>query len=203
MPLNLPNALTVARIASIPFLIAAYLLLSGELRQITTTTIFVVAALTDLLDGYLARKLELVSPFGAFLDPIADKLMICTALVLLVSDSLVLDQTLLQGFFILSAIVIVGREVSVVALREWMAELGSHTKIPSNWLGKVKTTVQMAAIILLLFGQTADTPIGEIHCFRAGELLLYAAAVLTLWSMTIYMRTAWPLLRSDYIDYDD
>ncbi len=200
MWLNLPNALTVARIFSIPFLIAAYLLLSGEVRQLTTTIIFVAAAFTDMLDGYLARKLALVSPFGTFLDPIADKLMVCTALVLLVSDPSVTEQTLSVGIFILSAIIIVGREVSVAALREWMAELGSRTKIATNWLGKFKTLAQMVAIVMLLYGQPVDTPIGTIALFRVGEAFLYAAAILTLWSMTVYLRSAWPFLSEGKMD---
>ncbi len=194
MLLNLPNMLTIARIFAVPFFVAAYLLLSGELRHIVTTAIFVLAALTDLLDGYLARKLGMVSPFGTFLDPIADKLMVCTALVLLVSDPSVLDRTIVGGLFILSAIVIISREVSVAALREWMAELGSRSIVTSNWLGKFKTLAQMVALVLLLYGHSVQTSIGIVPLFLIGELLLYAAAILTLWSMSVYLRSAWPSL---------
>lgn len=188
MPLNIPNILTLARIISIPFFVAAYLLLPGEMQRIAVTVIFVAASLTDMLDGYLARKLGMVSSFGTFLDPIADKLMVCTALVLLVSDSDVTRQIMFHGFFVLASIIIVGREVSVAAMREWMAEVGGQLRITTTMLSKIKTTLQMGAIVLLLYGQ----PIGTVSAFMVGEALLYVSAVLTLWTMVSYMRAAWP-----------
>ncbi len=194
MPLNIPNILTLGRIISIPFFIAAYLFLDAELKHITTTVIFVVAALTDTLDGFLARRLGMASPFGAFLDPIADKLMVCVALVLIVSDHTVMERTLFDAGFILATVIIVGREVSVAALREWMAELGSHAKMATTWLSKIKTVVQMCAIVMILYGSMVDTPIADIYTFRMGEILLYISAVLTLWTMTDYLRIAWPSL---------
>lgn len=188
MPLNIPNILTLARIISIPFFVAAYLLLPGEMQRIAVTVIFVAASLTDMLDGYLARRLGMVSSFGTFLDPIADKLMVCTALVLLVSDSDVARQIMFHGFFVLASIIIVGREVSVAAMREWMAEVGGQLRITTTMLSKIKTTLQMGAIVLLLYGQ----PIGTVSAFMVGEALLYVSAVLTLWTMVSYMRAAWP-----------
>ena len=190
MPLTIPNLLTVARICLIPVFIISYLLIEGDRGHFITTGIFVIAALTDALDGFLARKLEVTSPFGAFLDPIADKLMVCTALILLVSDATVLDNVLVTGTFIFAAIVIVGREVSVAALREWMAEIGTQTRISSSWMAKVKTIAQMLAIVFLLIGD----PIESISCRLIGELLLYVAVLLTLWTMYVYIRTAWPTL---------
>ena len=123
MPLTIPNILTVARIIAIPVFVIAYFL-SPDQKNTVAVAVFVLAALTDWLDGFLARKLKEVSPFGAFLDPVADKLIVCTALVLLVSDDNVSDQVLFQSIFTISVIIIIGREVSVVALREWMAEKG-------------------------------------------------------------------------------
>ena len=165
-------------------------------RQIKKNTvavaIFVLAALTDWLDGYLARKLKEVSPFGAFLDPVADKLIVCTALVLLVSDNNVSDQVLFQSIFTISVIIIVGREVSVVALREWMAEKGQRASIATSYLSKSKTFLQMLAIVLLLYGQS----INEFPTLVVGELLLYIAAALTIWTMFLYLRNAWPILTS-------
>ena len=196
LPLTIPNLLTVARICLIPFFIVSYLLFEGDRGHFITTGIFVIAALTDALDGYLARKLQVTSPFGAFLDPIADKLMVCTALILLVSDTTVLENVLVKGTFVFAAIVIVGREVSVAALREWMAEIGTQTRISSSWMAKVKTVAQMLAIVFLLIGD----PIEAISCRLIGELLLYVAVLLTLWTMYVYIRTAWPTLVAENSD---
>ena len=189
MPLTIPNILTVARIIAIPIFIIAYFL-SPDQKNTVAVAIFVLAALTDWLDGFLARKLKEVSPFGAFLDPVADKLIVCTALVLLVSDDNVSDQVLFQSIFTISVIIIVGREVSVVALREWMAEQGQRASIATSYLSKSKTFLQMLAIILLLYGQS----INEFPTLVVGELLLYIAAALTIWTMFLYLRNAWPIL---------
>ncbi len=191
MPLTIPNILTVARIIAIPVFIIAYFL-SPDQKNTVAVAIFVLAALTDWLDGYLARKLKEVSPFGAFLDPVADKLIVCTALVLLVSDNNVSDQVLFQSIFTISVIIIVGREVSVVALREWMAEKGQRASIATSYLSKSKTFLQMLAIVLLLYGQS----INEFPTLVVGELLLYIAAALTIWTMFLYLRNAWPILTS-------
>ena len=189
MPLTIPNILTVARIIAIPVFIIAYFL-SPDQKNTVAVAIFVLAALTDWLDGFLARKLKEVSPFGAFLDPVADKLIVCTALVLLVSDDNVSDQVLFQSIFTISVIIIIGREVSVVALREWMAEKGQRASIATSYLSKSKTFLQMLAIVLLLYGQS----INEFPTLVAGELLLYIAAALTIWTMLLYIRNAWPIL---------
>ena len=189
MPLTIPNILTVARIIAIPVFIIAYFL-SPDQKNTVAVAIFVLAALTDWLDGFLARKLKEVSPFGAFLDPVADKLIVCTALVLLVSDDNVSSQVLFQSIFTISVIIIVGREVSVVALREWMAEKGQRASIATSYLSKSKTFLQMLAIVLLLYGQS----INEFPTLVVGELLLYIAAALTIWTMFLYLRNAWPIL---------
>ena len=189
MPLTIPNILTVARIIAIPVFIIAYFL-SPDQKNTVAVAIFVLAALTDWLDGFLARKLKVVSPFGAFLDPVADKLIVCTALVLLVSDDNVSSQVLFQSIFTISVIIIVGREVSVVALREWMAEKGQRASIATSYLSKSKTFLQMLAIVLLLYGQS----INEFPTLVVGELLLYIAAALTIWTMFLYLRNAWPIL---------
>ena len=191
MPLTIPNFLTVARIIAIPVFIIAYFL-SPDAKNTVAVVIFVLAALTDWLDGFLARKLKEVSPFGAFLDPVADKLIVCTALVLLVSDDNITDQVLFQRVFTISVIIIVGREVSVVALREWMAEMGQRANIATSYLSKGKTFLQMLAIVFLLYGQS----INEFPTLVAGELLLYIAAALTIWTMFLYLRSAWPILTS-------
>ena len=191
MPLTIPNILTVARIIAIPVFIIAYFL-SPDQKNTVAVAIFVLAALTDWLDGFLARKLKEVSPFGAFLDPVADKLIVCTALVLLVSDDNVSSQVLFQNIFTISVIIIVGREVSVVALREWMAEKGQRASIATSYLSKSKTFLQMLAIVLLLYGQS----INEFPTLVVGELLLYIAAALTIWTMFLYLRNAWPILAS-------
>ena len=191
MPINVPNLLTFARIVAVPIFVAVYLIGFDRDYQITTL-IFIAAALTDWLDGYLARKLGTVSPFGAFLDPVADKLMVCTALVLLVSDATVMEEVNYEKFFVIAIIIIVGRELSVAALREWMAEIGERANIATTMLSKFKTVVQMQAIVLLLYG----APIIGLPIFSIGEYLLYLAALITLWTMLVYLRVASPLLTS-------
>jgi CDP-diacylglycerol--glycerol-3-phosphate 3-phosphatidyltransferase/cardiolipin synthase len=179
---NLPNALTVLRIALIPVCVAVFYL-PVAWANTATAAIFAVAALTDLLDGYLARRLEQTSAFGAFLDPVADKLMVSTVLVLLV-------QADPRALLAIPAAVIIGREIAVSALREFMAEVGQRAKVAVVTVGKIKTTAQMIAIVLLLYREA----LGPIPVYLLGVVLLYVAAVLTLWSMIVYLRAAWPAL---------
>lgn len=191
MPLNIPNLLTFARIVAVPVFIAVYLLEFMRDYQITTL-IFIFAAITDWLDGFLARRMGTVSPFGEFLDPVADKLMVCTALVLLVSDPSVQELVSSVAIFIVAVVIIVGRELSVAALREWMAEVGKRASVATTMLSKLKTVAQMLAIVLLLYGER----IFNVPVFLIGEYLLYLAALLTLWTMLVFLRVAWPSLVS-------
>jgi CDP-diacylglycerol--glycerol-3-phosphate 3-phosphatidyltransferase/cardiolipin synthase len=158
-------------------------LLPYDWSRIVCSIIFIIAAVTDWLDGYLARRLDQQSPFGEFLDPVADKLMVTTALVLLVFA----DQRFLVLF---PALIIVGRELTISALREWMARLGEQGKVKVNSYGKLKTASQMGAISLMLF----EYPPFGLPIYELGVLGLYLAAVLTLWSMYTYLRAAWPSL---------
>ncbi|MBA1145476.1 CDP-diacylglycerol--glycerol-3-phosphate 3-phosphatidyltransferase [Ectothiorhodospiraceae bacterium WFHF3C12] len=182
MDLNIPNILTLLRIVLIPVL-GLMFLLPYPWSNVVAATVFGVAAITDWLDGYLARRWEQTSPFGAFLDPVADKLMVAVALVALVTVNP-------SAAFAVPAAVIIGREIAVSALREWMAELGKRASVAVGMLGKVKTTAQMLAILLLLLRyDVLGIPVQEI-----GMVLLYLAAVLTLYSMIIYLRAAWRAL---------
>jgi len=179
---NIPNMLTVLRIVLIPVFVLVFFS-PYSWANIASTAIFGLAALTDWLDGYLARRLKQLSVFGAFLDPVADKLMVAVALVLLVQD----NPTVV---FAIPAAVIVGREIAISALREWMSEIGERTTVKVSVIGKVKTTAQMVSILLLLF----KSPIGSFPTHDVGMILMYVAAVLTLWSMIVYMRAAWPVI---------
>jgi CDP-diacylglycerol--glycerol-3-phosphate 3-phosphatidyltransferase len=163
------------------FIIAFYL--PGKYSNLIATFIFLLAAFTDLLDGYLARVLGQVSRFGAFLDPVADKLMVAVTLVLLVSQAYL-------PYIAVPAAIIVGREIAISALREWMAEVGKRASVAVSMVGKVKTVVQMVALISLLLYHPAAPKI----FFVVGYILLYASAILTLWSMIMYIRAAWPNL---------
>ncbi len=183
MQLNFPTLLTLLRIVVIPIFVVAFYL-PVEWGRTVAAILFVLAAVTDWLDGYLARKWDQVSPFGAFLDPVADKLMVASALVLLVSDR---PEILIA----VPAIVIIGREITISALREWMAEMGSRTHVAVSMIGKIKTTAQMSAILLLLYQQ----PIAGFPTAMVGVALLYIAMLLTLWSMFCYLRAAWPVMR--------
>lgn len=179
---NIPNLLTLSRILMIPVFVAIFYLASGWNHQIAAL-VFLLAAFTDWLDGYLARRMELVSPLGAFLDPVADKLMVATALVMVVADNP-------QAWLAVSAAVIIGREITISALREWMAEIGKRKRVAVSWVGKFKTVAQMAAITLLIFRHDLlGLPLYEI-----GTWLLYIAVALTLWSMIVYLVAAWPSL---------
>jgi len=187
MPLNLPNLLTLLRIALIPVFVLLFYL-PVEWANLAATATFALAACTDWLDGYLARRMGLTSAFGAFLDPVADKLMVAVALVLLVD----INPTPFAGFFLAApAAVIIGREIVISALREWMAELGERAQVAVSVIGKIKTSAQMLALVLLLYRD----PIGEFPTAETGFVLLYLAAGLTLWSMFIYLRVAWPTLQ--------
>jgi CDP-diacylglycerol--glycerol-3-phosphate 3-phosphatidyltransferase len=182
---TIPNLLTLLRIALIPFIVVFYL---NGAPGIWIAGIFLLTSATDWLDGYLARRMNQVSPFGEFLDPVADKLMVAVVLVMLVSDLQVRNSTLSPGVFTIVTAIIIGREIAISALREWMAEIGSRTRVAVNPLGKIKTTAQMVAITLLLYHHD----LWFVPMFRVGEILLYTAAILTLWSMISYLRAAWP-----------
>lgn len=186
---NAPNLLTVLRILLIPVFILAYYL-PYHWAPALTVVLFVVAALTDWLDGYLARRLNQFSRFGAFLDPVADKLIVAAALILLTADERILNQVLDHRLFTVVVVIILGREITVSALREWMAELGVRARVAVSFLGKLKTTGQMIAIPFLLYRES----LFGLPVVCVGEILLYAAAALTLWSMLIYLRAAWPSL---------
>ena len=184
MPINIPNALTILRILLIPVLVVVFYL-PFKSHLVVAAGIFAFAAVTDWFDGYLARRLGQMTAFGAFLDPVADKLMVAIALVLLVER----HDTLL---FTLAACVIIGREIVISALREWMAELGERTSVAVSFIGKVKTGFQMVAITGLLAIVPARD---ESWLLALCYLVLYAAAVLTLWSMFIYLRAAWEVIK--------
>ena len=186
MHFNLPNLLTIFRIGLIPFLVL-FFYLPVIWGHTAAALIFAVAAVTDWLDGYLARRMQETSAFGAFLDPVADKLMVAAALVVLVDA----NPTPLPGVVIsVAAVVIIGREIAISALREWMAEIGEHAAVAVNYIGKIKTTIQMIALVLLLYRE----PVAGLPTATVGLVLLVIAAGLTLWSMMIYIRAAWPFL---------
>ncbi|TCT22482.1 CDP-diacylglycerol--glycerol-3-phosphate 3-phosphatidyltransferase [Thermomonas haemolytica] len=185
MTLTVPTWLTLARIALIPVLVAVYYL-DYRWSNLAATVVFVAASVTDWLDGWIARRYRLFSRFGAFLDPVADKLMVSTALVITVQH----HHTVWMALW---ASVIIGREIAVSALREWMAELGQRAKVAVALVGKVKTIVQMVALGFLLY----RAPVLGIPVFLIGEWLLAAAAMLTLWSGFEYLRAAWPTLLAD------
>ncbi len=187
--LNIPNFLTLLRIALIPLFVVAYYL-AQPWAHIYATGIFVLAALTDWLDGYLARRLQQTSPFGAFLDPVADKLMIVAALIMLLADAEAHAHVIDSRLFSVVVLVIIGREIAVSALREWMAEVGKRAHVAVSHIGKTKTITQMVAIPFLLWRE----PLWGLPVFQVGEVMLYIAAGLTLWSMLSYLKAAWPNL---------
>jgi CDP-diacylglycerol--glycerol-3-phosphate 3-phosphatidyltransferase len=186
MPLTLPNLITWLRILLIPLFLAIYYVPENWLtlthKNILAAAMFALGAITDWLDGYLARSLNQTSAFGAFLDPVADKLLVAAALILLVGLSRV-DAIV--------AVIIIGREITISALREWMAKLGRSRSVAVSFLGKLKTASQMVAIVLLLY----NGPLLGIDVQRLGTVLIYAAALLTLWSMGYYLRRALPWFR--------
>lgn len=183
---NVPMALTWTRVALIPFVVGVFYIpfLSQHAQNVIACVIFCVAAITDALDGYIARKYDLTTPMGAFLDSVADKLLVCAAIIAL----LALDRV---GMLV--ALIIVGREIAVTGLREWMAKIGasSHTKV--NWYGKVKAIAQMVSIPLLLWYD----PLGPINIGEIGSWLIWIAVILTLYSLVIYTKAAIPFLYPD------
>jgi CDP-diacylglycerol--glycerol-3-phosphate 3-phosphatidyltransferase len=181
--MNIPNWLTVVRIITIPVLVVIYYL-PFPWAHFAAALLFVFAALTDWLDGYLARHLHQGTRFGAFLDPVADKLIVAVALVLIVAE-------IGSAYIAIPAAIIVGREIVISGLREWMAEIGKRTSVAVSRMAKIKTVVQMLSLIFLLW----YTPQSFILIKIVGVILLYIAAVLTLWSMIMYLRTAWPDLK--------
>ena len=185
MQLNLPTWLTLLRIALIPVFVGVFFLPFRGVN-VVCTALFGLAALTDWLDGYLARRLDQTSAFGAFLDPVADKLMVAAALVLLV-------QAMPTPVMAVAAVIIIGREIAISALREWMAQIGNHGLVTVSMVGKLKTTAQMIAVLLLLYRE----PLGGFPTLEVGLGLLLVAAALTLWSMLHYLAAAWPALRQD------
>jgi cardiolipin synthase len=189
MPFNVPIFLTWLRVALIPLVVGVFYLPDTWLtlfeKSVAATVIFVVAAVTDWFDGFLARRWNQTSAFGAFLDPVADKLMVAGALIVLVR----LDR-IWYGDVI--AFIIIGREIAISALREWMAQIGASKSVAVSSLGKIKTTAQMIAIPMLLY---YDQFLYVIDTRIWGQWLLAVAAVLTVWSMFYYLRKAWPLIK--------
>ncbi len=185
MPLNLPNLLTWLRIILIPLFVGIFYFekswVSATNQNLVATVVFVAAAVTDWLDGWIARRFDQTSAFGAFLDPVADKLMVAAALIVLVQ---------LNRVDAIVALIIIGREITISALREWMAQIGQSKSVAVSFLGKVKTATQMVAIPMLLYHDA----IGAFDAHFAGTLLIYVAAALTLVSMAYYLKAALPLL---------
>jgi CDP-diacylglycerol--glycerol-3-phosphate 3-phosphatidyltransferase len=183
MRLTVPTLLTIARVAVIPIVLALFYVPGPDARH-WASLLFGAACFTDWLDGYLARRWNQTSAFGAFLDPVADKLLVATALVMLLRE----DP---RPVLAVMVAIIIGREITISALREWLAEIGQQRRVAVNWIGKLKTGFQMVAIGLLIW----RTPFFTAPIYDIGRVLLFAAAVLTLWSMLGYLRAAWPVLR--------
>ena len=182
---NLPTLLTWARIVAIPLVVGVYYTgLAAETQNIVGTALFILVALTDWADGWLARRLGMTSSFGAFLDPVADKLFVTAALLVLVN---------LGRLHALIALVIIGREIAISALREWMAQIGAARSVAVHMVGKVKTVVQMVAIPFLLYHGTL---FGLIDTQAWGTVLILGSAVLTIWSMVYYLQKALPEIRA-------
>lgn len=196
---NLPNMLSLIRIFIIPFIFILYYL-PVPWGHAAAAIVFILACLTDWLDGYLARSLKLSTRLGAFLDPVADKIMVCVVLVLVVGDARFQMIPFRGALYYVPAIVvslpaaiIVSREIIVSALREWMAEIGKRTSVAVTHLGKIKTGIQMFALTLLVY----CSPMTHIFFVVTGYILLYVAALLTVWSMMIYLRAARRALREE------
>ena len=182
---NLPTLLTWGRIVAIPLVVGVFYLPLGQPeRNLVATVLFIAVAITDWADGYLARRMNQTSAFGAFLDPVADKFLICAALLVLLE---------LNRVHALVAFVIIGREIAISALREWMAQIGASRSVAVHMLGKIKTVVQFVAIPFLLFDGLL---FGLIDTRRWGTVLILAAAVLTIWSMIYYLQKALPEIRA-------
>ena len=188
MSWNLPNLLTWLRILAMPLVVMLFLIGGHHPRSAAyplAGVLFALAAITDSLDGYLARRLGQITPLGAFLDPVADKLIVAAALVLIVSRDA-------RAVMVLTATVIIGREIAISALREWMAGIGQRTAVAVSTIGKLKTILQMVGLSMLLF----RVNLGPLPIYRIGEYLTVVAALLTLISMALYPRAAWPYLRA-------
>jgi cardiolipin synthase (CMP-forming) len=183
--LNVPNLVTLSRIILIPLLIGIYYLpeawMTEQTRNLAAALVFIFAGITDWLDGYLARRLNQMSAFGAFLDPVADKLIVAGALVVLL---------FLNRVDMLVALIIIGREIAISALREWMSQLGARKHVAVTFFGKWKTALQITGISLMLYEQ----PLLGLPVYPIGMVLLLGAAALTLWSMVDYLRAAWPIM---------
>ena len=191
MQINLPTWLTLFRVALLPVMVLVfYLPFAGH--NIAAAIVFVLAAFTDWLDGYLARRMNATSAFGAFLDPVADKLMVMVTLFMLVEAHYGGWSGILMA---ITAAIIVGREISVSALREWMAEIGMRATVKVALLGKLKTVMQMVALVVLIMQH--DKSAEALRLYHIGEGLLVIAGVLTIWSGLHYLRAAWPYLRDD------
>lgn len=186
MTLTIPTMLTLFRIALIPVLVVVFYL-PYNWTNFAAAFIFALGAITDWLDGWIARRYGMYSAFGAFLDPVADKLAVAVALIIIV-------QAHPTPFMALISAVIIGREITISALREWMAEIGQKAKVRVAGIGKVKTIVQMVALVMLLYQQ----PLFGLPVFQIGEGLLAIAAALTLWSGVAYLRAAWPAMRGQH-----
>ncbi|MCE3264681.1 MAG: pgsA [Pseudoduganella sp.] len=189
MPFNIPILLTWLRVALIPLVVGVFYVpdtwLSAHERNVAATAIFIVAAITDWFDGFLARRWNQTSAFGAFLDPVADKLMVAAALLVIVN----LRQ---DPWHPILALVIIGREITISALREWMAQIGASKSVAVHSIGKIKTAAQMTAIPLLLY---QDVLFGALDTRVLGHMLLWVASVLTVWSMFYYLKKAWPMIK--------
>jgi len=183
LSITIPTFLTLLRIVMIPVLVVAFYLPYPWANELAVG-IFIAAGLTDWADGWIARRYNMTSPFGAFLDPVADKLIVAVALVLIVQRH---PEVLLA----ISAAIILGREITISALREWMAEIGQRARVKVSAVGKSKTIFQMVAIGFLLYGE----PLLGLPVLMIGRVLLVLAAVLTIWSMVVYLKAAWPVIR--------
>lgn len=191
MRINLPTWLTLFRVALLPVMVVLfYLPFTGH--NAAAAVVFLLAAFTDWLDGYLARRMNLTSAFGAFLDPVADKLMVAVTLFLLVESHRGGWPGILMA---VTAAVIVGREISVSALREWMAEIGMRATVKVAFIGKLKTVMQMVALVVLIVQH--EKAAEALRLYHIGEALLVIAGVLTIWSGVYYLRAAWPILSAD------
>lgn len=185
MRMTLPLLLTILRVAVIPVVLALFYVQIPYARQIATV-LYAAACITDWFDGWLARRWGQTSKFGAFLDPVADKLLVAVCLVMLLHAS-----TNANPLFSLLVAIIIGREITISALREWMAELGSRANVAVSWIGKLKTAFQMTAIGMMIW----EIPTFGLPWFDMGFALLFVAAALTIWSMIIYLKAAWPMMK--------
>lgn len=184
MRLTLPLFLTLMRVAAIPVVLVLFYVEDLRYARQFATVLYAAACITDWLDGWLARRWQQTSKFGAFLDPVADKLLVAVCLVMLLRDAP-------SGMLALLVAIIIGREITISALREWMAELGQRTSVAVSWIGKWKTAFQMTAIGMMIW----QIPTFGLPWYDIGYGLLLVAAALTIWSMVVYLRAAWPMMR--------